>query len=420
MKHHLTKSVVEGNLVFLSGMNGQDVETGAVSSNIFEEQMVVALDKIKVALEEAGSSMNNIVRTFILIKNLADYPRMRKTELEYYQKHAPLLVENPPASTFIVPASLARPELLVEIDVTAVISRDKPGWEVKFYPEYWGGKKLAYPYVAPEAPKFARSVVVGNLVFVSGCEALNPETVRTETNVFEEQMLICLDKVKMGLEEVGSSMSNIVKTHMLLPNLENYSSMRKIEVEYYKKHAPLLELEPPASTVIMPASLARPEFLIEIEAFGVISRDKPGWEVMVYPDYWGSKKFAYPDVAPGRPMAAKAAVVGNLVFVSGCQALYPTSVFEEQMAGALEYLKIALEGVGSSMDNIIKTHMLLTNAENYSGMRKAELEYYQKHAPLLVEQPPASTCFVVSSLDRPGFSIEIDAVAVVSGKTLMR
>ena len=47
----------------------------------------------------------------------------RAAELEYYQKHAPRLVEEPPASTFLQPASLARPEFLGEFDVTAVINR---------------------------------------------------------------------------------------------------------------------------------------------------------------------------------------------------------------------------------------------------------------------------------------------------------
>lgn len=41
------------------------------------------------------------------------------------QKHAPLLVEQPPASTFMQVASLAKPEFLVEIDVIAVVSREK-------------------------------------------------------------------------------------------------------------------------------------------------------------------------------------------------------------------------------------------------------------------------------------------------------
>jgi len=117
-------AVVVGNLVFLSGMTAQDTKTGACLTDTVSQQMVVCLDKVKAALEEVGSSMENIVKTLILLKDVKDYQMMRKTELEYYQKHAPRLVEEPPASTFLQPASLARPEFLVEIDVTAVLKRE--------------------------------------------------------------------------------------------------------------------------------------------------------------------------------------------------------------------------------------------------------------------------------------------------------
>ena len=119
------RSVVAGNLIFVSGMTAQDVETGTVLVNGIVEQMTVCLDKVKAALEEAGSNMNNIIKTYMFLKHLENYREMRKTELEYYQEHAPLLIEQPPASTFLQPASLARPEFLVEIDVTAVVSREK-------------------------------------------------------------------------------------------------------------------------------------------------------------------------------------------------------------------------------------------------------------------------------------------------------
>ena len=119
------RSVVAGNLIFVSGMTAQDVETGTVLANGIVEQMTVCLDKVKAALEEAGSNMNNIIKTYMFLKHLENYREMRKTELEYYQEHAPLLIEQPPASTFLQPASLARPEFLVEIDVTAVVSREK-------------------------------------------------------------------------------------------------------------------------------------------------------------------------------------------------------------------------------------------------------------------------------------------------------
>lgn len=146
------------------------------------------------------------------------------------------------------------------------------GDQVKFYPEYWGGKKLSYPNFPAEAPKFARSVVAGNLIFISGCQGQNDQTVTLETDVFEEQMIIALDKVRNAMEEAGSSMNNVIKTLMLLKNLEDYPRMRKTELEYYQKYAPLLVEDPPAST-FMRVDLAKPGFLVEIDVVGAVSRE---------------------------------------------------------------------------------------------------------------------------------------------------
>jgi enamine deaminase RidA (YjgF/YER057c/UK114 family) len=58
------------------------------------------------------------------LKQSEDYSHMREIERQYYQKVAPLLVENPPASTFIQPASLPNPGYLFEMEVVGVISRE--------------------------------------------------------------------------------------------------------------------------------------------------------------------------------------------------------------------------------------------------------------------------------------------------------
>jgi enamine deaminase RidA (YjgF/YER057c/UK114 family) len=144
--------------------------------------------------------------------------------------------------------------------------------KVVYYPEYWAGKKLSYPNVPEESPKFARSVVVGNLVFVSGCQGQNDQTLKVETDVFEEQMKIALDKVRHAMEETVSYMNNVIKTIMLLKNLKDYHRMRKTELEYYQKYAPLFVEYPPAST-FMQVNLAKSEFLVEIDVTGVISRE---------------------------------------------------------------------------------------------------------------------------------------------------
>jgi enamine deaminase RidA (YjgF/YER057c/UK114 family) len=366
--------------------------------------MIMALTKVKMAMEEAGSSMGNLVKTIMLVKRLADYPKMRKTEVEFYQKHAPYLVENPPASTFIAPASLAKPEFLIEVDVIGVINRNVPDWNVKHYAEYWGGKKLAYPHVPKEHPKFARTEVAGNLVIVSGCEALNHDTVKVETNDFKEQTRICLEKIKVGMAETGGSIENLVKTYVLLKNIKDYPAYRDVEQEFFKKHAPSLAKNPPASTVINVSSLALPEFLVEVEAFGVINQKAPGWATKYYP---GSKE------------ASSSASAGKLLFLSGYDGSNPktgkmeTTAIDQQINIALDKVKAALERAGSSMGKVVKTFMLLKRLEDYPKMRKAEVEYYQKHAPQLVDSPPVSTFMQLTSMTNPGALFEVDVTAVL-------
>ena len=400
------RSIVVGNLVFVSGCTGQDTITGKPTSDRFEDQMIMALTKVKMAMEEVGSSLENVVKTVMLVKRLTDYPAMRKIEVEFYEKHAPFLLENPPASTFIAPNSLAKPEFLVEVDVIGVLKRNAPDWNVKHYPEIWGGRKLAYPHVPKEHPKFARAEVVGNLAILSGCVALNQDTMKVETDDFREQARICLEKLKAGMAETGGSMGNIVKTYVLLKDMKNAALYREVEQAFFKKNVPELAKNPPASTVIQVSSLARPEFLMEVEAFGVIDPKTAGWAAKYYP---GGEK------APGSASA------GNLLFLSGCDGSNPktgkieTESVEQQVHFALDKVKAGLEKAGSSMEKMVKTFMLLKRLEDYPRMRKAEVEYYQEHAPHLVDYPPVSTFMQLSSLTRPEALFEIDVTAVLLG-----
>jgi 2-iminobutanoate/2-iminopropanoate deaminase len=119
-KQQFARSVVVGDLIFVSGCSGRTLETGEVSSSNVVDQMIVALDKIKAALIEAGSSLENLVKTTIYLKHMEDYDAVRRTEREYWQKYAPHLLEEPPASTILQPVSLSKPNMLIEIEVIAV------------------------------------------------------------------------------------------------------------------------------------------------------------------------------------------------------------------------------------------------------------------------------------------------------------
>ena len=404
------RSAVVGNLIFLSGVTGRTLETGEVPSDNFEEQMVACLDNIRIAVEEAGGSMNNVIKTFMLLRNLEDYPRMRKTELEYYQKHAPLLVEDPPASTFMQVKSLAKPQYLVGIDAIAVISRDKiPGWDVTYVPMKYGGVKQVYPNLPPGRGMFSKFVTVGNLVFCSGCAGRTLETGDVPSDKLEDQLNVALDKVRLAMEEAGSSMNNLVKVVHLIRNLEDIPQMWEVERKYYRNHAPLLLEEPPVSALIQPQSLAKSHYLIEIDVIGVISRDRPGWEMKKYPLYYGVKQ-----------VYSKSITVGNTIFITTMGGQSPDAGrfrrgdLDNQIVVALDKIRLILEQAGGSMNNIIKTTMRLKNLEDYSRMREVELQYYQKYAPLLAENPPASTFIQPASLPNPDYLFEMEVVGVIS------
>ena len=131
--------------------------------------------------------------------------RLWKRELEHYDKYAPILFDLPPASTFLKVSGLADSEAQVQLDVTAVINRYQPGWEVKNYLLYLG--RRGFPRHIGEIKKYySNSVVVGNLAFISGQTPTDLFTARIESNVFEEQVKVALNNLKAALEEIGSSL----------------------------------------------------------------------------------------------------------------------------------------------------------------------------------------------------------------------
>jgi 2-iminobutanoate/2-iminopropanoate deaminase len=143
---------------------------------------------------------------------------------------------------------------------------------VKYYPLKVGGVELTYPNVHAGAGKYAAAMVVGNLVFMSGMTAQSEVDGSCLAATIEEQVTACLDKVRIHLEEVGSSMENVVKTLIVLKDVEYYQRMRATELAFYQKHAPRLVREPPASTIFQPATLGRPEFLVEFDVIAVVER----------------------------------------------------------------------------------------------------------------------------------------------------
>ena len=380
-----SKAVVVGNMVFLSSMDGRSLETGKVPSDKFDEQMVQCLDNVRLSLEEAGSSVDKLIKLYIFVKNFEDFPSVWKTMLEYYQKYAPALVDEPPAVTCAQVNPMVYPDSLCELDVVTVMPNNDLGWEVKKQPMYYGGMKQVYPNIEPGMPFMSESVTVGNVIFLSGMGAENPKTGKIETNIFADQMSISLDKIRTAMDNAGSSISNIIKTFHFQTRVEGLLEEGKekgaaynpasdklwhAELWYYDKYAPYLLDYPPTSTFMKLLSLANPDAQVNIDITGVVSRfNRPGWDVKWYPSYMAKRGFPR-HIGDIIKYYANTMVVGNLAWISGQPGWdlgtgrIEVDDFDGQMATALYNLKYAMEQSGSCLENLVKTHMLLPNGAN--------------------------------------------------------
>lgn len=116
LDNDLCQAVVAGNTVYLRGQVGQDLETReCVGVGDVVAQTEKAMANIDLLLTEAGSNLKDIVKLVVYMTDI----RYREP---VYQTMGKWLKGVYPVSTGIIVSGFARPEWVVEIDATAVIS----------------------------------------------------------------------------------------------------------------------------------------------------------------------------------------------------------------------------------------------------------------------------------------------------------
>ena len=116
LDNDLAQAVVANGVVYMRGQIGQNLETNeVVGVGDVVAQTEQAMANIKELLEEAGSSLEDIVKT-------VDYMTDIRYREPVYRTMGKWLKGVHPCSTGIVVSGFARPEWVVEIDATAVIS----------------------------------------------------------------------------------------------------------------------------------------------------------------------------------------------------------------------------------------------------------------------------------------------------------
>jgi len=105
-----------GHLVFTAGQVGLDPATGAMVSGGLEAETRQALENMKAILEAAGTSLANVVKTTVFLRDINDFNAMNAI-------YGPYFPENPPARSAIQVAALPR-GAAVEIECVALVPPD--------------------------------------------------------------------------------------------------------------------------------------------------------------------------------------------------------------------------------------------------------------------------------------------------------
>ena len=109
---------------------------------------------------------------------------------------------------------------------------------------------------------YARAVRVGDVVHVSGTAAIEPDGTVTAGGA-GAQAERCLTIIAAALEELGGSLSDVVRTRIYLTDIDDYPAVGEAH------RAAFAEVHP-AATLVEVTALIQPEMLVEIEADAII------------------------------------------------------------------------------------------------------------------------------------------------------
>jgi len=114
---------------------------------------------------------------------------------------------------------------------------------------------------APIGP-YNQAVLTGNMLYISGQIALNPDTNELETEELQNETKRVMENLKAILTEAGMSFENVIKTSIFISDMNNFAKINEVYGSYFDAETA------PARETVEVANL--PKFVnVEISAIAV-------------------------------------------------------------------------------------------------------------------------------------------------------
>jgi len=110
-----SQAVKAGNFLFISGQLPINPATGGIVRGNFEEAVKIVLENVKSIVEEAGGTMDDIVKVTVYMKDLSLFSKFNEIYSQYFKDKYPARV--------VVEVSRIPKDADLEVEAIAYISR---------------------------------------------------------------------------------------------------------------------------------------------------------------------------------------------------------------------------------------------------------------------------------------------------------
>lgn len=125
-------------------------------------------------------------------------------------------------------------------------------------------QRILSPNVAETGTHWSQAIRAGNILSLSGQTSRLPDGSVGAPGDIAGQARIAFTKIRHLCEAVGASMEDIIKLTLLLREIDDQDALYSVYQEFFSG------ADYPTDTLIGNVHLARPEFLVEIEAWVAI------------------------------------------------------------------------------------------------------------------------------------------------------